>query len=140
MRSTQDNRPVSQEAGFTLVEIMVTMVVFGIVIASIAGLFYNMQITEVRSQRLDLAQRAARSQIEVLRNSGYSNLTPGSTIDFTANLPAALPAGKRGTVTVSEPLPELRRVDVTITYVDYKIPQNVTLSSDIGVIGIGQGQ
>lgn len=140
MRSTIDNRQDSQQAGFTLVEIMVTLVVLSIVIAAIAGLFYNMQITEVRSQRLDLAQRAARSQIEVLRNSGYSNLTPGSTIDFTSSLPAALPAGKKGTVTVSEPLPELRRVDVTITYMDYKIPQNVTLSSDIGVIGIGQGQ
>jgi prepilin-type N-terminal cleavage/methylation domain-containing protein len=126
--------------GFTLVELMVTIVVLGLVITGIAGMYYVMQVAEVRGQRLDLATRAARTQIEKLRNNGYNALTPGSTITFTSSLPAALPSGKTGTVVVSQPLPELRRVDVTVQYTDYGKQQTVTLSSNIGVIGIGQGQ
>lgn len=126
------------ERGFTLAELMVTIVVLGLVISGLGGLYYIMQITEVRSQRLDIATRAARTKIESLRNNGYNALTPGSTITFTSELPAALPAGRTGTVVISEPLPELRRVDVTVQYTDYGKQQRVTLSSNIGVIGIGQ--
>ncbi|HZM63664.1 MAG TPA: prepilin-type N-terminal cleavage/methylation domain-containing protein [Candidatus Saccharimonadales bacterium] len=126
--------------GFTLVELMVTIVVFAIAITGIGSMYYVMQITEVRSQRLDIATRAARSKIESLRNNGYNSLTPDSTIDFTSDLPSDLPSGKTGSVAVSQPMPELRRVDVTIQYSDYGKQQTVTLSSNIGVIGIGQGQ
>lgn len=121
-------------------ELLVTIVVLGIVITSLGGLYYLMQITQVQSQHYDIAVRAARTEIENLRNNGYASLTPGSTIDFTSSLPAALPRDRSGTVAVSEPVADLRRVDVTITYTDNGKSQNVTLSSEIGVIGLGQGQ
>lgn len=117
---------------------MVAITVLGLVISGIGGLYYIMQITEVRSQHLDLALRAARTEIESLRNTGYNALTPGSNITFTSSLPASLPPDRAGTVVVSQPLPELRRVDVTVTYTDYGKQQTVVLSSNIGVIGIGQ--
>lgn len=128
------------EAGFTLVELIVTVVVLGIVISSLGGLYYIMQQASIRSQRLDLATRAARTEIEQLRNSGYSSLTPGSSIDFTSSLPASLPKDRNGTVTVSQPADDLRRVDVQITYTDNGTPQKIILSSNIGIIGIRQGQ
>jgi prepilin-type N-terminal cleavage/methylation domain-containing protein len=126
------------ERGFTLAELMVTIIVFGLVITGIGGLYYIMQVMEVRSQRLDLAMRAARTEIESLRNNGYSALTPGTNITFTSALPSALPQ-RTGTVVVSQPVPDLRRVDVTVTYEDYGNTRSITLSSNIGVIGIGQG-
>lgn len=132
-------KPTVNEAGFTLIELLVTMVVLGIVITSLAALFYTMQVTQVQSQRYDLAVRAARTEIEDLRNSGYDTLSPGTNIDFTSSLPSGLPAGKNGTVVVSQPTADLRRVDVTITYTDYGIAKTVTLSSDIGIIGLRQG-
>lgn len=132
--------PRKNQAGFTLVELMVTLVVLGIIILSLSGLYYAMQVTQVRSQHLDIATRAARTQIENLRNNGYNALVPGNTINFTSSLPAGLPNDRQGTVTVSQPVNDLRHVDVTITYTDYGKLQTVTLSSDIGIIGIGQGQ
>lgn len=134
-----ERKKISDESGFTLVELLVTMVVLGIVITSLAALYYMMQVTQAQSQRYDLAVRAARTEIEDLRNSGYDSLSPGSTINFTSSLPSGLPAGKSGTVTVSQPTSDLRRVDVTITYTDYGIAKTVTLSSDIGIIGLRQG-
>lgn len=129
----------SKEAGFTLVEVLVAIVVLGISISSIAALYYTMQVTEVQSQRYDLAVRAARTEIEDLRNTGYDSLSPGSTINFTSSLPSGLPAGKSGTVAISQPTSDLRRVDVTITYTDFGIAKTVILSSDIGIIGLRQG-
>lgn len=126
--------------GFTLVELLLTIIVLGIAIVSIGGLYYALQISQVQTQHLDLATRAARTEIEDLRNNGYNTLVDGSTIDFTNSLPSSLPPSKTGTVGVSEPVDGLKRVDVTIKYTDYGKVQTVTLSSDIGVIGIGRGQ
>ena len=129
-----------RERGFTLVELLVTIIVLGIVITSLGGLYYTMQANEVESQHYDLAVRAARTEIEDLRNSGYDSLTPGGTITFTSSLPSALPSNKTGTVAVSEPLSGLRRVDVTVAYTDYGKAKTVTLSSEIGIVGLGQAQ
>lgn len=131
---------IANEAGFTLIELLVTIIVLGIVITSLGGLYYIMQETEVRSQQFDLAVRAARNEIEDLRNNGYGSLTPGSTINFTSSLPSVLPANKQGTVAISQPTAGLRRVDVTVTYTSYNLPQTVELSSDIGIVGLGQNQ
>ena len=140
---TKDRRtsnPTLNDQGFTLVELLVTIIVLGIVITSLGGLYYLMEITGVQGQHYDIAVRAAGTEIEDLRNNGYNALTPGTNINFTASLPSNLPNGKTGTATVSEPLPGLRRVDVTVAYSDYGKQQTVILSSDIGVIGIGQGE
>jgi prepilin-type N-terminal cleavage/methylation domain-containing protein len=126
--------------GFTLVELLITIVVLGIAIAGLAGLYYAMQVAVVQSQHLDLATRAARSEIEALRNNGYNNLVSGGNIDFTSSLPSSLPRDKSGTVAVSQPVAGLVQVDVTVSYTDYGKPQTIKLTSDIGVIGIGQGQ
>lgn len=134
------SRVRARNDGFTLIELLVTIMVIGIVITSLAGLYYLMQANEVQSAHYDLAVRAARTEIEDLRNNGYDSLTPGSSINFTGNLPGALPSNKSGTVSISEPTPGLRRVDVTVTYSDYGKSQTITLSSDIGIIGLGQEQ
>lgn len=139
-RLDSDIDAAQKEGGFTLVELLVTIVVLGIVISSLGGLYYLMQITEVQSQHYDIAVRAARTEIEDLRNNGYNSLTPGSNINFTSSLPAALPRDKNGSVAISQPVSGLRRVDVTITYTDYGKSQTVELSSDIGIIGLGEGQ
>ena len=127
----------SDSNGFTLIELLVTILVLGIAITSLAGMYYVMQSTETKSQHYDVAVRAARTEIEDLRNTGYNALTPGTNFSFTP--PSSLP-NATGNVAVSEPMTSLRRVDVTITYDDFGNQQQVELSSDIGIIGLGQEQ
>lgn len=128
---------IKNNHGFTLVEMMVTIIVLGLAVAAIGSLYYNMQSLQVKSRHIDVATRAAQTQIEILRNNSYNSLTPGSTINFTSSLPDSLPHDAQGAVEVSEPVAGLRRIDVTVTYTAGS-PQEVKLSSMIGVIGISQ--
>jgi prepilin-type N-terminal cleavage/methylation domain-containing protein len=135
-----DTGASNRQSGFTLVELMVAVVILGIAITGISELYYSMQRVQAENQNLDIATRAARTEIEVMRNNSYNALTPGDTIDFTSSLPSSLPSDRHGSVTISQPVDGLRRVDVTVTYTNFNKPQTVELSSEIGVIGIGQGQ
>lgn len=119
-------------------ELVVTTVVTGLVIVSVASLFITIERTQHSTQLLETATRAGEQQIESLRNSNYSSLTPGQTITFTDSLPSELPSPRSGTVAISEPSTGIRRVDVTITYRDGSKQKDVKLSSLIGQLGIGQ--
>ncbi len=130
---------INNEApGFTIVELLVTIAVIGIAIASLTSLFISIRNIQQQTIYADTATRAAQREIETLRNDNYASLTPGQSIDFTSQLPGSLPRGSSGSVQVSQPATDLRRVDVTVTYKAEGKQQNVTLSSLIGVIGITQ--
>lgn len=127
-----------RDTGFTIVELLVTTVVAGLIIIAVTTLFITIERTQRSTQLLETATRAGEQQIESLRNSNYGALTPGETITFTNNLPSRLPSPRTGTVVVSEPTTGVRRVDVTISYKDGNKQKQVRLSSLIGQLGIGQ--
>ncbi len=57
---------------------------------------------------------------------------------FTSELPAELPNPKTGAAAITEPVPGLKRVDVTVTYRHAGQDKQVKVSSMIGIIGITQ--
>jgi prepilin-type N-terminal cleavage/methylation domain-containing protein len=126
---------IRPQAGFTLVELVVTITLITIVAGSITQLFVSVQRVQLQTAYQDTAGHAAQTEIETLRNSSYNSLTPGQNIDFTSSLPSNLP-DKSGTVVVSQPADGLRRVDVTVSYRYLNATRSVQLSSLIGVIGI----
>jgi prepilin-type N-terminal cleavage/methylation domain-containing protein len=125
------------QAGFTIVELLVTIAIVGITTASLSSLFISIQNVQKQSTYVDTATRAAQREIETLRNDNYSSLTPGQSLDFTSQLPGVLPHAS-GTVQVNQSGTDLRRVDVTVNYTANSKQRSVTLSSLIGVIGITQ--
>lgn len=128
----------NKEAGYNIIELLMTVVVLAIFAASITTIFLSIQRIQYASYYREIATRAAYKQIEELRNSNYPSLTPGSTINFTSSLPDNLPDTNSGTAAISEPVAGLRRVDVTVTYPHQGTTQTVKLSSLIGEIGITQ--
>lgn len=122
--------------GFTLVELLVTIILIGVVFTGLSSIFIGIQRIQVHTAYLDSATRAAQREIESLRNLNYNNLAAGTSIDFSGELPATMPAGSTGTVVVTEPSPGIKRLDVTVRYTYGGTTKNVQLSSLIGVIGI----
>lgn len=127
----------TRQDGFTIPELIVTIMFLGIVATVITSLYMGIGNIQGRTARLESATHAAQTQIESLRNNNYSQLVNGQVIDFTSNLPNDLPS-KSGLVSVSEPTPGLKRVDVVVSYKDNGKTREVKLSSLIGVIGISQ--
>lgn len=126
------------QKGFTIVELLVAIIIIGITTASISSLFISIQNVQRKTSYLDSATRSAQREVESLRNDNYASLTAGQTINFTSELPTSLPSNRSGTVVVSEPSADIKRVDVTVSYTDGGKQQVVKLSSLIGVIGITQ--
>lgn len=124
--------------GFTLVELLVTILVIGVVFAGLSNIFVSIQRTQAQTSHLESATRAAQQQIESLRNRNYNNLVVGEDIDFSSSLPSTLPSGSSGVVVVTEPSPGIKRVDATVSYSYANQTRDVSLSSLIGVIGIVQ--
>jgi len=131
-------KKLKNQSGFTLVELLITIMVIGIASVGIASLFYTIQSTQRQARYQDTATRAAQRQVELLRSSSYNTLTTGEDIIFTSNLPSSLPSKKTGIVTVTEPYTGVKRVDVSVTYIDNNKSNEVKLSSLIGVIGLSQ--
>ncbi|MDB5170294.1 MAG: hypothetical protein JWN82_690 [Candidatus Saccharibacteria bacterium] len=128
---------MEKDGGFTLVEILVTILLLGIATASLSSVFISIRNIQLQSSYYDTANRAAAREIESLRNDSYATLTAGQTINFTADLPTTLP-NRNGTVVVSAPTDGIRRVDATVTYKAQGKTRTLTLSSLIGEIGITQ--
>lgn len=127
-----------KQTGFTVVELVLTVVAFGFISAAIGTLFLSIQGIQRRTAYLETATRTANKEVEALRNNNYNLLTTGTTIDFTSQVPTTLPAPRSGTVNITEPVPGIKRVDVTVSYTDHGDQQKIELSSLIGVIGISQ--
>lgn len=124
--------------GFTIVELMVSIVLVGISAVGISYTFISIQNIQRQATLMDTATRDAQSEIESLRNNNYTSLTPGEVINFTPSLSTNLPAGSTGTATVSQPSTDLRRVDASVTYASGGQNHTITISSLIGAIGITQ--
>lgn len=128
---------MKKNGGFTLVEVLITILLLGIATASLSSVFVSIKNIQVQTSRYDTASRAAARQIEALRNNSFATLTAGQTINFTDDLPTNLP-DRNGVATISSPSEGLRRVDATVTYTANGKTRTVTLSSLIGEIGITQ--
>lgn len=124
------------QSGFTLVELLVTIVFMGVMIASIANIFISIQNVQKHATWHDQATRAAQRQVETLRSNSYTSLTAGQTIDFTSQLPTSLPGNRSGIVNVSAPSEDIRRIDVTVTYSSGGQTKTVKLTALIGAIGL----
>jgi len=129
---------MQDQAGFTIPELIVTIMFMGLAFIGITQLYLAIQRIQDRTAYVQIASHAAQTEIESLRNNNFNALTDGQNIDFSSALPGNLPGPKSGSVAVSEPMAGLKRVDVTVSYTDHGGQQQVELTSLIGIIGISQ--
>lgn len=83
------NKKVVGDAGFTLVELTVTIVIIGIVVVSFFGLFVSLVHSTIVARRRDAALTIATNQMEYLKSLPYDSLAvQGGSIYATSLLPA----------------------------------------------------
>lgn len=127
----------SSPDGFTLVEILVSIVVAGIVISSLTAVVTSYVHLAGRGRFLNLANAYAEAKVESLRNIGFNGLTPGTT-NLSAELSSQLPPSRAASMTIGNPTGGLKPVTLTVSYKDQGQTKTYSYKTFIGELGVGQ--
>jgi prepilin-type N-terminal cleavage/methylation domain-containing protein len=123
--------------GFTLVELMVTIVVAAIVITALNEVVTGFLHVSQRGRYLNLANSFVESEVEALRNESYNSLSVGTT-SLTSQLPSQLPPASSGSITISNPQAGLKQIDLSVSYNDQGVSNTYSYTTYIGELGVGQ--
>ena len=127
----------TNQAGFTLVEILVAMAVAVVVITSLNQVVTSFVHVSQRGRYLNLANSYIEGKVESLRNSGFNSLNTGIT-NLTGELPSQLPNGRSASMTVTNPTPGIKQIDLTISFYDQGKTNSYAYTTYIGELGVGQ--
>jgi prepilin-type N-terminal cleavage/methylation domain-containing protein len=88
---------VANNKGFTLPEILVTIVILSIGVCALAG----MQVSNIKgtsfSKDASIATGLAQAQLEALKNTTFNSITSGNATDATTGMTAAWTVSTSGT-------------------------------------------
>jgi prepilin-type N-terminal cleavage/methylation domain-containing protein len=127
----------SQQQGFTVVELMTTVVVAGIIIPAVAIALTNLAVINKQARDQALANMLVQNKVETLRSSGYNSLNNGTT-SFSVELPNVMGSPKSASYTVSSPAIGEKQIDVSISYTEYHSTKSASYRTYISELGVGQ--
>ncbi len=125
------------EQGFTIIELLVTIAVVGIMVPTLAGFVNTLNRFNDRARDLTLVNSLAENKVESLRSVGYSAINTGTT-SFVSELPTSIGSPRTATYTVTIPTTGIKQVDVAVSYNDHGTTQSVNYRTYIGELGVGQ--
>jgi type II secretory pathway pseudopilin PulG len=123
--------------GFTLVEMLVTILVSVVLIGSLSVITNNNVFLSQRGRDLTVVNSFAENKVEELRSKGFLALSNGAT-DIATQMPSELKAPRSGLITISDASTGLKLVTVTLTYNAQGKTQTQTYKTYIGELGVGQ--
>lgn len=126
-----------KSAGFTIIEILISLAVFAITIPAITISINNLIVLNNRSRDLALVNIIASNKAEQVRSAGYNSLNDGS-VDFSNELSSEIASPKSATYTVSHPSTGVAEVLITISYKDYNQTRTQTYKTIVSELGVGQ--
>jgi prepilin-type N-terminal cleavage/methylation domain-containing protein len=126
-----------RQKGFTVVELVITIVLMGIIIPAVSLALNNLSVVNRQARDMALANMMVQNKVETLRSIGYNAISTGTT-SFTSELPAVMGSPKSASYIVSLPRTGLKQVDVTISYTDYHKLRALTYRTYISELGVGQ--
>jgi type IV pilus assembly protein PilV len=116
------------DEGFTLIEIMITLVILSVGLVALAGL----QITAIKanafSKRMTTATAVAEAKIEQLKDTPYANVQSESATPIVA---ANMNFTRQVTVTANSPVPNTKTIQVTVTWTEGSQSHVVPISTVI---------
>lgn len=125
------------ERGFTVAEVLVGIVLFGIMMPAVILAVMNLADLNDRAGDLTRLNIIAENKIEQLRNEGYNSLALG-TVDFSNELDVSIGRPNDASFTVSQPENGVKKIDVTINYTEKGTARTLEYSSFISELGVAQ--
>jgi prepilin-type N-terminal cleavage/methylation domain-containing protein len=132
-----------RQKGFTVVELVVTIVIAGIIIPSVAIALNNLAAINHRARDYALANTIAQNKVETLRSDGYNSINNG-VVNFSNELPAAMGSPKSASYTVStpvvggNPVTGEKQIDISISFTEYNATRSLSFRTYISELGVGQ--
>jgi type II secretory pathway pseudopilin PulG len=136
-RRRQPLKPSTGHSGFTIAELVITIVIMGIIIPAVALALTNLSVINYQARDLTLANMIAQNKVETLRSAGYNSVATG-TQSFTSELPSNMGSPKTASYTITAPQTGIKQVDVSISYTEYKATKNISYRTYISELGVGQ--
>lgn len=130
-------KKLKNQKGFTMIEILVSIAVFGVTVPTIVVGINNLNGINNRARDLTLANLLAQNKAEQLRGAGFNSLTPG-TYDFSGELPGEISNPKSAEYVVTNTVPGIYQLDISIKYNDFDRERTQTYTTIISELGIGQ--
>jgi len=114
-------RPSSH--GFTVVELLITLVVIGVLFTSFTTTFAGLENISKKGNDVTLASTQAFSKLQTYENLNYTSLpatAPAGTLveveDFSGSLPTSLESPRVGKVYVNSSTSSMKQVLVRVTF------------------------
>ena len=117
----------TRAAGFTLIEVMIAVFILALTALVFAATVPTSQISRIKAAHTTYAVNLAKQTIEEKQSAGYASLVPGTD---EVSVPADLPGGSQRTVITQTPYPNVKKVEVTITWSGYRqVGGTITLAT-----------
>ena len=134
---TRLKKTLGNEAGFTIPELIITLVVGAIFVTALNTVVVSQSYLAERNQGLILANAYVESKVEALRSAGFSALSDGTT-NITSELPSELKAPRSGSLVISSESAGTKRIALALTYNEEGRTRTYSYSTLIGELGVGQ--
>jgi type IV pilus assembly protein PilV len=119
---------VSIEDGFTLIEIMITLVILSIGLTALAGLQVSAIKGNTFSKRMTAAVSIANQKLEQIKDIDYANIISEASTQITQS---NMLFTRQVAVTNNSPLANTKTVNVTVTWSDGSNSHSVPITTII---------
>jgi prepilin-type N-terminal cleavage/methylation domain-containing protein len=126
-----------QEAGFTIVELLVSLVVTVILVAGINSIYLTHMTQTQKVRNLTLVNSFVENKIEALRSAGFLSISDG-TVDISNELPSDLWSPRSASLQIGSATSGLKNILLTITFNDNGTQQTYSYQTYVGELGVGQ--
>ena len=110
-------RPVTDRRGFTLVEMMIALVLFGVGMMALAQALPNGLSVRDKARRMSVATSMAQEEIERLRNLPFNHADLDAGPHADPDNPIANAFRRSWEVQADTPVTDMKRVAVTVSFV-----------------------
>lgn len=123
--------------GFTVVELLVAIAIFGIVIPALTAAVTSLTVINNRARDLALVNIIASNKAEQLRSAGFNSLSSGTYI-FTSELPKEISNPKSASYSVDTSVAGQAQITITINFKEYNRTSTKTYRTIVSELGVGQ--